>query len=287
MVITLSILVEVVLINKEINANVSQTVEINTKEVLRPSDNDTDRLDKSNDPDKSEFHSEQIDSPSTSKNLDNIDRDSEEWEELSHKDNGLRKPSPKAKPIQDNFLSPGTSVKQKGVKSPSKKRSSKKKIVLVATNKKKTLSIGSTVKGVSRMPKLQQLNNKQDEYLAVGPVTNQIASNRKSKLYSENRQLTSKTDDIYNRDGGEYIRKITQRTNTKYSNFSEFPHPIKEKTVKLNPANNDNLSKFRSRTVKKRGKGVAKITPRKNHNLKYYNIVTDLQRKPKVISNKL
>lgn len=141
------------------------------------------------------------------------------------------------------------------------------------------------------MPKLQHLTNKQDEYLAVGPSAKQTASTRKSKLYSENRQLTSKTDDIYNRDGGEYIRKITQRTNTKYSNFSEFPHTIKEKPVKLNPAKAAIIPKFRSRTVKKRAKGFGKIgpkvTPRKGHKLKYYNIVTDLQKKPKASPNKL
>lgn len=140
------------------------------------------------------------------------------------------------------------------------------------------------------MPKLQHLN-KQELYLAVGPGNKQLSSIRKSKLYSQNRQLTSKTDDIYNRDGGEYIRKITQRTNTKISNFSEFPNQIKEKTVKLRNEKGDTLSKFRSRTVKRKNKGVSKlgkmITPRKNHNLKYYNIVTDLQRKPKVSPNRL
>lgn len=58
----------------------------------------TDNMDKSNDPDKSDFQSEQIDSPSTSKNLDNCDRDSEEWEELSHKElRSNRKVSPQSK----------------------------------------------------------------------------------------------------------------------------------------------------------------------------------------------
>jgi len=111
------------------------------------------------------------------------------------------------------------------------------------------------------------------------------SSSRKSKIYSQNRQSTSKTDDIYSREGGEYIRKITQRTNTKYSNFSEFPHPPKERQVKLKHLKENTLSKFRCRTVKRKNKGISKltqkkITPRKNNNLKYYNIVTELQNKP-------
>lgn len=54
-------------------------------------------LNKSSVPDgKSDIlHTEQIDSPSISKNLDNYDRDSEEWEELSNKELGQsRKLSP-------------------------------------------------------------------------------------------------------------------------------------------------------------------------------------------------
>lgn len=53
-----------------------------TKSELRPDEGD---IDKSNDPEKSDFQTEQIDSPSTSKNMDNIDRESEEWEEISNK----------------------------------------------------------------------------------------------------------------------------------------------------------------------------------------------------------
>jgi hypothetical protein len=99
--------------------------------------------------------------------------------------------------------------------------------------------------------------------------------------------LTSKTDDIYTREGGEYIRKITQRTNTKYSNFSEFPNPIKERQVKLNQLKEDPSSKFRSRTVKRKNKGasklgIKKVTPRRNK-----NIITDLQRKTKYSPQKL
>jgi len=111
------------------------------------------------------------------------------------------------------------------------------------------------------MPKLQHLR-KQNNYLAVGPRGN------RGKIYSQKRQMTSKTDDIYERKGGEYIRKITQRTNTKYSNFSEFPHPPKEKQVKLRHLNDNNtLAKFRSRTVKRKNKkanklGLRKITPK-------------------------
>ena len=126
------------------------------------------------------------------------------------------------------------------------------------------------------MPKLQHLK-KHNHYLAVGPRGN------RSKIYSQKRQLTNKTDDIETRDGGEYIRKITQRTNTKTSNFSEFPHPPKEKQVKLKHLKDNTLAKFRSRTVKRKNKkaqklGLQKVTPKKNNNLRYYNIVTDLQK---------
>lgn len=134
--------------------------------------------------------------------------------------------------------------------------------------------------------------NKQNNYLAVGPRGNQKQSSWKSKIYSKNRQLTSKTEDIYWREGGEYIRKITQRTDTKYSNFSEFPHPPKEKQVKLKQLKGNTLSKIRSRTVKRKNKitskfGMKKTSAQKNNNLRYYNIVTDLQKKPQENNKKL
>jgi len=157
--------------------------------------------------------------------------------------------------------------------------------VIVA--KKKPQMNAAALKGINKIPKLQHLN-RQELYLAVGPGGKNNNTSRKSKIYSQNRQLTSKTEDIYNRDGGEYIRKITQRTNTKYSNFSEFPNqPVKERQVKLNPGA---IQKFRSRTVKKRNKGTNKLgknfqKSRQQH-LKYYNIVTDLQ-KSKANNNKL
>lgn len=143
---------------------------------------------------------------------------------------------------------------------------------------------GISIKGLSKMPKLQHLG-RQELYLAVGPGGKHNSSTRKSKLYSQSRQLTSKTDDIYNRDGGEYIRKITQRTNTKISNFSEFPNQVKEKQVKLTQEKLNIDAKFRSRTVKRRLKGVSKLgsqsASKRKHNLKYYNIITNLQKKPK------
>ena len=40
------------------------------------------------------FNIDQIESPSTSKNLENCDRDSEEWEGLSNKESTNIKPSP-------------------------------------------------------------------------------------------------------------------------------------------------------------------------------------------------
>ena len=239
----------------------SNTVEFAPRTELHPLDADTDKYDKSNDPEKSDFHTEQIDSPSTSKNLDNIERDSEEWDEFSHREPKKTKPK--------------------------KKKSSKRKVVLVASNKKKSSGLGSVIKGGLKVPKLHHLNNRQGNYLAVGPKNKQNQSNRKSRLFSQNRQLTSKTDDIYTREGGEYIRKITQRTNTKYSNFSEFPNPIKERQVKLNQLKEDPSSKFRSRTVKRKNKGasklgIKKVTPRRNK-----NIITDLQRKTKYSPQKL
>jgi len=97
---------------------------------------------------------------------------------------------------------------------------------------------------------------------------------------------------LYNRGNGGFIKKITQRTNTKISNFSEFPQPIKEKQVKLNNIKPESSNKFRSKTVKRRNKIGSKLgnkaSPRLNHNLKYYNIMTDLQKgKVKISPNKL
>lgn len=128
--------------------------------------------------------------------------------------------------------------------------------------------------------------------MAVGPNLKPNPKRKKSKLFSENRQYTSKTDDVHIRDGGEYIRKITQRTNTKISNFSEFPTPIQEKPVKLVQPQEEALSKYRSRTVKRKNKGISKfggkITAKRNPNLKYYNIVTDLQKqKQRIIPKNL
>ena len=60
-----------------------EQIDINLKPTLMDPPNNHS-FDKSNDPEKSDFHTEQIDSPSTSKNLDNIDRDSEEWEGISN-----------------------------------------------------------------------------------------------------------------------------------------------------------------------------------------------------------
>lgn len=60
----------------------SYTVELGPKSELKPDDGEFER---SHDPEKSDFHTEQIDSLITSNNMDNIDRESEEWEELSNK----------------------------------------------------------------------------------------------------------------------------------------------------------------------------------------------------------
>lgn len=100
--------------------------------------------------------------------------------------------------------------------------------------------------------------------------------------------MTSKTDNIYNRDGGQFIRKITQRTNTKFSNFSEHQTPLQSKQVKMAQTTKVEGPKIRSRTVKNRFKSNSKGRGQKNrHNLKYYNIITNLQRKPKVSPRKL
>lgn len=102
-------------------------------------------------------------------------------------------------------------------------------------------------------------------------------------MFVENRQQTSKTENIYNKEGGEYIKKITQRTDTKVSNFSEFPNPVQEKQVKLDQVKEAGILKFRSRTVKRKFKGENKLRKAlqdKNRNLKYYNIVTNLQKQP-------
>lgn len=272
---------EIALINNESNLKTS----------FKEGDNETEMLDKSHDPDKSEFHSEQIDSPSTSKNLDNWDRDSEEWEYLSNKENGpSRKQSPKDKNGDKRILHPGNEANQDSSRKPKQKKSSKKKIIVINSAKKKVQTNGVSIKGLSKMPKLQHLG-RQELYLAVGPGAKNNPSARKSKINSQSRQLTSKTDDIYNREGGEYIKKITQRTNTKFSNFSEFPNQVKEKQVKLNSEKLKTESKFRSRTVKRRLKGASKLGSRsaskRQHNLKYYNIITNLQKKPKVSPKRL
>ena len=71
----------------------SNIVELGARPDLKLVDNETEPFDKSTDPEKSDFVTEQIDSPSTCKNLENCDRDSEEWEGLSNKDNSkLKKP---------------------------------------------------------------------------------------------------------------------------------------------------------------------------------------------------
>jgi hypothetical protein len=75
------------------------------------------------------------------------------------------------------------------------------------------------------------------------------------------------------------------------SNFSEFPKPVNEKQVKLGNIKPSELTKFRSRTVKKRNKGGSKLGRKKSpikHNLKYYNIMTDLEKgKIRVSPNRL
>ena len=143
-------------------------------------------------------------------------------------------------------------------------------------------------KGDSKLPKFQP-NKNEELYLAVGSGVRINNQQRKSKLYSENRQLTWNTDDF--RDTGNFIKKITQRTNTKVSNFSEFPKPIKEKQVKLGRIKSSEQTKFRSRTVKRRNMGTSKLGKKKTpikKNLKYYNIMTDIQKgKIKVSPNRL
>ena len=93
---------------------ISQTLEIENKSVLRQIDKETDNLNKTNDLDKnSEFKSEQIDSPFASKNLENWDRDSEEWEELSNKELGnSRKMSPENKNTKTNHLQVNNTTKK-------------------------------------------------------------------------------------------------------------------------------------------------------------------------------
>lgn len=75
-------------IDKDCGVNViSQTLEIFSQDALQPTDNEVDQLNKSKDLDrKSDFQTEHIDSRSTSRNLGECDKDSEEWEELSNKD---------------------------------------------------------------------------------------------------------------------------------------------------------------------------------------------------------
>lgn len=162
-----------------------------------------------------------------------------------------------------------------------KKRSNKK--IYLATSGKQKRTQGQVIQFKADHNLRQNKITADDEHiLAVGPTLKPNPKRKKSKLFNENRQYTSKTDDVYFRDGGEYIRKITQRTNTKISNFSEFPTPIQEKPVKLVQQQEDNYGKYRSRTVKRKNKGLnkfgGKITAKKNPNLKYYNIVTDLQK---------
>lgn len=144
-----------------------------------------------------------------------------------------------------------------------KNKQSKKKVVVIASSKKKiTAKIGPPKLG-KKIPKLQHLNDRHDHYLAIGPRGKESASVKKGKICSQNRQLTCKTDDIYTRESGEYIRKITQRSNTKVSNFSEFPHPMKEKQVKLNQIQAQDFSEFRSRTVKRNNKSMHKFGMKK------------------------
>lgn len=87
---------------------------------LRPDDNTTERLNKSNDlDDKSDFQTEQIDSPVTSRNLEVCDKDSEEWEELSRGLHSRPGESPgqsqtKAKEINIISLKPSVKSKQPG-----------------------------------------------------------------------------------------------------------------------------------------------------------------------------
>ncbi|CAI2371028.1 unnamed protein product [Moneuplotes crassus] len=239
---------------------------LSVKSELKPEEGE---FEKSNDHDKSDFHTEQIDSPSTSKNLDNIDRESEEWEGISNKIFQSKK---------NNSPEVISSLREKGKIHPSPKI------------KKKVKINGSTFKNKNK-PNLQNLN-KGSHYLAIGPRGNQKINSRKTKIYSQNRQLTSKTDDVGTREGGEYIRKITQRTNTIISNFSEFPNHPGERQVKLKHLKPNAIDKYRSRTVKKKGKGNQKlnnhrISSRKGNNNQYYNVTTNMQKNSTNDSKKL
>lgn len=70
----------------------SNTVLLSAKSELKPDDAECE---KSNEQEKSDFQTEQIDSPLTSKNLENLDRESEEWEGISNKIfQGLKNHSP-------------------------------------------------------------------------------------------------------------------------------------------------------------------------------------------------
>lgn len=166
--------------------------------------------------------------------------------------------------------------KRANARSTQKKTS--KKIVVIAASRKKVVNQGMNLKA-GKTPVLQQLNNNK-LFLAVETGL-KPAAQRKSKLYSDNRQNTSKTEDLYSKEGGAFIKKITQRTNTKASNFSEFPTPIQEKQVKLGHMKEETILKFRSRTVKRKNKGVSKlrskVSPVQNRNLKYYNIISGIQ----------
>lgn len=141
---------------------------------------------------------------------------------------------------------------------PTIKKKSNKKVIIFTSGKKRIHNQGFRFRA-DKVPK-QLFTNKDEHYLAVGPGVKPIPYRKKSKIFSQDRQFTSKTDDIYFREGGEYIRKITQRTNTKVSNFSEFPTPIQEeRQIKLNQTKENISSKFRSRTVKKNNKGQSRL----------------------------
>lgn len=191
---------------------------------------------------------------------------------------------PKVREIEVDLLTPHDKVKR-----PIKRPSNKKKIILTSIGKRKPNINSPRIKANPNFKNIAELHN-EELYLAVGCGVKISNQQRKSKLYSENRQYTWKTDDMHVRATGNFIKKITQRTNTKASNFSEFPQPIKEKQIKLNNMKPITLSKFRSRTVKRRNlasKLGRKKSPLKP-NLKYYNIMTDLQKgKIRISPNKL
>jgi len=159
---------------------------------LKPDDITTEKLNKSNDPDdKSDaLHTEQIDSPITSKNLEVCDRDSEEWEELSNKEHlHVNGGSPETSHSKVREIEIESLNQNDNARKPQKKLSNKKKIIVVSSNKKKPNIQSPRIKGIQKMPKLQHLK-KDGFYLAVGSGVNLNNQQRKSKLYSENRQFT-------------------------------------------------------------------------------------------------